>query len=232
MIRTAVVTGGAGAIGRAVATAFADSGAEVHVVDLSPETEVIAAEVGGIAHVLDVTDPDELAELSELTSVDVLVNGAGAWERVTLDELTPDAWRSSVDLNLNSSFFTTWACRAALRRSRGVVVNVASAIAFKGHAEMAHYVAAKAGMIGMTKALAMEFGQDGVRVNAVAPGLVNTARNTEIWGDRQAAMSAARALPLDLTVDDVVRAILYLTSGDARMMTGQTVVVDGGGYMH
>lgn len=230
---TAVITGGAGEIGRALARSFAEDGYTVHVVDLSPEATAVAELVGGIAHILDLSDSDAVTELSDIPRVDVLVNGVGVWPLTSFDDLTPLLWKKYVDINLNSSYFATWACRTALRAASGAVVNIASAIAFKGHAEMVHYAGAKAGVIGMTKALALALGPDGVRINAVAPGLISTERNESVWTDEQKkAFRETRALPVDLAVGDVVSTVRYLASSDARIITGQTLVIDGGAVMH
>ncbi len=232
MSRVAVVTGGAGEIGRALATGYAADGYTVHVVDLDEKARDVAASVGGVAHVVDVTSEEAAAQLSAIASIDVLVNGVGVWPLITFDDLSPTSWKKLIDINLNSSYAVTWACRGGLRAAKGAVVNIASAIALKGHPEMAYYAAAKAGVIGMTKALAPAFGADGVRINAVAPGLVATDRNQGVWGERQADFRATRALPVDIGVDDVVQAIRFLASPAARAITGQTLVVDGGTVMH
>ncbi len=232
MSATAVVTGGAGEIGRALVRSLAEDGYTVHVVDLDPDAAEVAASVGGIAHVIDVTDPDAVAELDEIPEIDVLINGVGVWPLATFDDLTPQRWQKLVDINLNSAYSVTWTCRRGLRAARGSVVSIASAIALKGHPEMAYYAAAKAGVIGMTKALAPAFGADGVRINAVAPGLVATNRNVGVWGERQDSFRAGRALPVDITVDDVVGVIRFFASPAARLVTGQTLVVDGGTVFH
>ena len=190
MSRVAVITGGAGEIGRALVGAYAADGYTVHVVDLSEAAEEVAAAAGGIAHVLDVTDEDAAAELASIPSIDVLVNGVGAWPLISFDELTPSTWKKYVDINLNSSYVVTWTCRDALRAASGAVVNIASAIALKGHPEMAYYAAAKAGVIGMTRSLAPALGADGVRINAVAPGLVATARNEGSLGSADSTIVA------------------------------------------
>lgn len=228
----AVITGGAGAIGRLLAAAFAEDGYQVHLVDASESVVDVAAQVGGVAHVLDATDADAVQTLAGIASVDVLINGIGVWPLVRVDDLDPASWRRFIDINLNSAYAVTWSCIAGLRAASGAVVNISSAIALKGHAEMVHYAAAKAGMIGMTKSLARALGPDLVRVNAVAPGLISTKRAVEAWGeDGQAAFRATRALPIDITTEDVVHAVRFLASPAARAITGQTLVVDGGTVM-
>ena len=229
----AIVTGAAGAIGRELAAGYARDGLHVHLVDASESVGELAAALGGTAHVLDATDPDAVRRLQEIPRVDVLVNGIGVWPLVPVDELSPEKWNRFMDINLNSAYSVTWSCIGGLRTASGAVVNIASALALKGHEQMVHYAAAKAGMIGMTRSLARALGADNVRVNAVAPGLVATERAVESWGDDgAAAFRATRALPIDITTSDVVEAVRFLGSQSARAITGQTLVVDGGTVMH
>src|SRR4051812_8167744 len=104
MSRVAVITGGAGEIGRALASAYAADGYDVHVVDLDEAARDVAASVGGTAHVLDVTGDAAATRLSTIPSIDVLVNGVGVWPLVAFDDLTPAAWKKYIDINLNSSY--------------------------------------------------------------------------------------------------------------------------------
>lgn len=232
MSPTAVVMGGAGAIGRLLAASFAQDGYIVHLADASESVIEAAATVNGVAHVLDATSAEATKELASIPAIDVLVNGIGAWPLIGVDDLTPEVWRGFIDINLNAAYTAIWSCVGSLRAARGAVVNISSAIALKGHAEMVHYAAAKAGMIGMTKSLARALGPDLVRVNAVAPGLVATPQAMESWGEQgQAAFRATRALPIDITADDVIQAVRFLASPAARAITGQTLVVDGGTVM-
>jgi NAD(P)-dependent dehydrogenase (short-subunit alcohol dehydrogenase family) len=229
----AVITGGAGDIGRSLARGYARDGYRVHLVDRSDSVLDAAADVAGVGHVLDLTDPAAVGALAAIDRVDVLVTAVGTWPLLTFDELTPDVWSTQVDINLNSTYFAIHSLRAGLRAARGSVVCIASAIALKGHPQMASYAASKAGVIGMAKALALALGPDGVRVNSVAPGLVSTDAQRELWGEeRAAAFRATRALDLDITTDDVVEAVRFLASPAAGSITGQTLVVDGGTVLH
>lgn len=230
---TVVVTGGAGEIGRRLVAAWAADGCRVHVVDVDPAARDVASAQGGVAHVLDLRDPAALGPLEGIDRVDVLVNGVGTWPTATFDELDPATFSRLVDVNLTTAYAATWACRTGLRAARGAVVNVTSAIGLKGHARMLAYAAAKAGLIGLTRSLALALGADGVRVNAVAPGLVDTGAAARTWtDDERAAFRASRALGTDLEAEDVVAAVRYLASGAARTVTGQTLVVDGGTVLH
>ncbi|MFB8385721.1 SDR family NAD(P)-dependent oxidoreductase [Microbacterium sp. NPDC055910] len=233
MTRTVLITGGAGEIGRALARGYADENTTVHLVDVADAVVEAAADVDGVAWRIDLSQADEVARLGEIERLDVLVNGVGYWPPTHVDELTPGEFARYVEINLTSAYSVTWTLRNALRAASGAVVSLSSAIAMKGHADMVHYAAAKAGVLGMTKSLALALGPDGVRVNAVAPGLVSTARNRAVWTpEQQAAFRATRALPVDVEIDDVVQAVRFLASRAARVVTGQTLVVDGGTVMH
>lgn len=228
-----VITGGAGEIGRALASAYVADGSEVHLVDRDLAVLSIAAELGATGHVVDLTDADAVAELDAIGRVDVLVTAVGTWPLLSFDELTPAIWSQQIDINLNSTYFAVHSLRAGLREARGSVVSIASAIALKGHPQMLSYAAAKAGVIGLVKALALSLGPDGVRVNAVAPGLVSTPSQQQLWGSGgAAAFRATRALDQDISTADVVAAVRYFASGAAASVTGQTLVVDGGTVMH
>lgn len=231
----AVFTGGAGEIGRALTERYLDEGFEVHLIDLAPGLEALAASFGErvVAHRIDVTDEDALAPLLALPQVDVLVNGIGVWPVTPFDELTPSLWKRYLDINLNTAYASTWACREGLRAASGAVVSIGSAVGFKGHPDLAFYSAAKAGVVGMTRSLALALGPDGVRVNAVAPGLVATPFALQNWGaEQEAAFRASRALDVRIETADVVDAIFFLASRAARTITGQTLVVDGGTVLH
>ena len=228
-----VITGGAGEIGRALAEKYLAGGSEVHLVDRNPAVVQIAADTGATGHVVDLTDADAVAVLGTIVRVDVLITAVGAWPLLAFDDLTPRVWASQIDINLNSTYYAVHTLRHGLRAANGSVVAVASAIALKGHPHMASYAAAKAGVIGMVKALALALGPDGVRVNAVAPGLVSTPAQQELWGpERAAAFRATRALDRDIATSDVVSSVMFLASDGAASVTGQTLVVDGGTVMH
>jgi len=230
---TVAITGGAGEIGRALARRYVADGAEVHLVDVAETVHDAADEIGATAWRLDLSDHAQIGALAQVGGLDILVNGVGYWPPTPFDELEPAEFARYLDINLTSSYAVTWMLRDALRARRGAVVTLSSAIALKGHGGMIHYAAAKAGVLGMTKSLALALGPDGVRVNAVAPGLVSTARNRGVWStEQQAAFRVARAMPVDIEIEDVVDAAVFLASPAARAITGQTLVVDGGTVLH
>lgn len=228
-----VITGGAGHLGQALVARAVARGDETHIVDVSPRVTDIAASLGATGHRVDMTNADEVATLAVLPRVDRLICGVGAWPRIPWTELTPERWNSLVSLNLTSAFLAVSTLTKALMSASGSVVLVGSAIALKGNPEMAHYAAAKAGLIGMAKSLALSLGPAGVRVNVVAPGLIETPDADHTWTleDRQ-KMWNQRALRRALTVDEVADPIDFLSGALSSGITGQTLVVDGGIVLH
>jgi 2-hydroxycyclohexanecarboxyl-CoA dehydrogenase len=240
--RTAFVTGGASGIGAATARRLADEGAAVAVADRDREgAEKVAADVGGFAVQVDVTDVESVragvaAAEDALGPIDVLVNnaGGGGFERfVDTDEA---AWDFVLGVNLRGAIACTHAVlRGMQERGMGVIVNVASEAGRIGAISGATYAAAKAGVIGFTKAVARESAAYGVRCNAVAPGPIETPLLNAAAEDAGRAGAAIKQGMIDATVmrrvgepDEVAAAIAYLASDDASYVTGHTLPVSGG----
>ena len=230
--KLALVTGGSRGIGRAIALELGRAGAEVVVGYRTgaDEAGAVAAEIGGRAVQTDVSDAESAKALVEAAGdVDVLVNNAGLTRDGVLARMSDDDWRTVIDTNLSSVFFT---CRAAartmMRRRSGAIVNVSSIVGVHGNWGQTNYAASKAGIIGFTKSLAKELGSRNVRANVVAPGYVKT-QLTDVLPEG-ATQTMLDATPLGRLGDpeDVAGAVRFLCSDDARFVTGAVLLVDGG----
>ena len=220
--RLVFITGGSGCIGGAIARAFAEAGGYDVVYTYNSRPVEIA---GCVGVPLDVRDTARVAELAEAYEADVLINNAGV-SRIGLFQDTSDGdWRDIIDTNLTGAFNCTRAfLLAMLRRKGGCVINIASVWGVVGASCEVAYSSAKAGLIGMTKALAKEVGLSGVRVNCIAPGVIESPMNGFLAGDEP--IFADIALGRMGKPSDVAQAALWLAG--AEYVTGQTVNVCGG----
>ena len=239
--RKALVTGGAKGIGRAIADRLATEGATVCVLG---RDQAALAECGHDYLVADVTDDAELADaLKRLGPLDILVNNAGAAFSATFGRHTRTDWNTMLAVNLTSCFVATQLVLPAMvERGWGRIVSVASTASLKGYAYTAAYCAAKHGLLGLTRALAVETARTGVTVNAVCPGFTDTALvgravETIVAKTGQTAEAAiaalARSNPQGRLVQpaEVAGAVAYLCREEAASLTGQAVVVAGGEVM-
>lgn len=237
--RVALVTGGGAGIGRASAQALAQAGAHVAVTDIDrAAAEAVAAEVGGEAHRLDVSDEAGVAAVVEAIAgrhgrIDILINNAGFGARVPSTELPTERWRQVMAVNLDGSFFCARAVgRHMLAAGQGAVVNLASIMGLVGGAHYPNlaYHSAKGALVNFTRALACEWAPRGVRVNAVAPTFARTRLTDALLADEAMAARLTADTPLGrfAEAEEVAAAILFLASDAASMITGVTLPVDGG----
>jgi 2-hydroxycyclohexanecarboxyl-CoA dehydrogenase len=236
--KTALVTGGASGIGAATVRRLAAEGADVVVADLNHEgAREIAAEVGARAVAVDVTDPRSVQDAVEATGpFEILVNNAGNDRFAFFVNTDETLWDFVIDVNLKGVLAVTHAVLPAMHdRGGGSIVNVASEAGRVGSQGSAVYSAAKAGVIGFTKAIARESARYGVRCNAVAPGPIETpllnsapAQLGELGDRLKQGMIAATAMRRIGEPDEVAAAIAFLSSEDASYVTGQTLNVSGG----
>lgn len=238
--KVVLVTGGARGIGKAVSRRFHELGAEVIVFGRNLEAgRAFAAELsargkGATAYACDVADATQVDSavdevLKARGKIDVLVNNAGITEDGLLVRMKDEAWQRVLDINLAGAFRMMRAvARPMLKARGGSIVNITSVVGLVGNAGQANYCAAKAGLIGLTKSAAREFGSRHVRVNAVAPGLVETDMTSTMTEDQKKTL--AGTLPLGRTAkpEDIVGAVCFLASEEAAYITGQVLAVDGG----
>ena len=252
--RRAVITGGARGLGYAIARRFAEAGADVFLGDINDSGAADAAKAltqdfgrPAAAAPLDVTDSASMARFAmaaeqAMGGIDIWVNNAGIFPAAILTETTDEQWDLVHDVNLRGTFL---GCREAGTRmghaGRGVIINITSVSGYRGRASLAHYVAAKHGVAGLTKALALELGPKGVRVVAISPAMTETpglqeqraryAENAEAAQSfRELEQKIVATVPLRRLghPDDVARVALFAASDLAAFVTGTTVFCDGG----
>jgi 3-oxoacyl-[acyl-carrier protein] reductase len=222
--QVAVVTGGSRGIGRGIAARLEADGAQVEILDLAgtppvdvTDEQAVRAAVAGI--------------LERHGRIDILVNNAGIYPHLPFDQLDYADWRRVLELNLDAAFLCSHAVYPTLKeRGYGRIVNISSAAVHVGPPGMAHYLASKAGLIGLTRSLAAEAGAHGITVNAITPGFVETPgvladpAEVELFD----LIVAEQAVPRRGQPEDIAECVAYLVSPAAGFITGQTLNVDGG----
>lgn len=238
--KIAVVTGAGRGIGRAIVKAFAAAGADVACVSRSAANAAQAAEevrsAGRRAWTIaaDVADPASVAEaasrvLAEAGRVDILVNNAGITRDGLIARMSDEDWDRVLDTNLRGAFLLIRAfTRAFLKQRSGRIINISSIVGLIGNAGQANYAASKAGLIGLTRSVAKEFGSRQVTCNAIAPGFIETDMTAALTPAQREALLGKIPLGILGSADDVAAAALYLAGPGGRYVTGQVLTVDGG----
>jgi 3-oxoacyl-[acyl-carrier protein] reductase len=244
--RVALITGASRGIGRAIAVDLAANGYDVALLGrdgaaLAETASAVAAARSGaraLTHIVDVTDSAALeavvgAVLTEGGRLDAVVANAGQSQDGLILRFKPADLDRLLEVNLKSAFALSAAVAKPMIRARaGAIVFVSSIVGISGNAGQTAYAATKAGLLGLTRSLAKELGSRNVRVNAVAPGLIETAMTADLPDAARAAFLGGIALGRPGTPEDVAGVVTFLASDAARYVTGQTIVVDGGGLMY
>lgn len=245
--RVAIVTGAAGGLGRVFCLALAAAGARIVAVDLNDDslkqtaTTVTAAEGEIIPLVVNVTSEADTLKMVEATleqwgRVDILVNNAalyGTLSRQPFYELAIEEWDRVMAVNLKGPWLCARAVYPAMKKQgKGKIINIASATFFSGSPLWSHYVASKGGLIGLTRSLAREVGDDGICVNAIAPGFTLTEASRSVMPDAEHYGIVRGAIKRAEQPEDMAGLVVFLASDASDFITGQTIVVDGGRQMY
>jgi 3-oxoacyl-[acyl-carrier protein] reductase len=242
--RTALVTGGAKGIGRSCCLRLAEAGADVAINYLTSgeqarETADLVRQAGVRAHLVraDVSSAEQVAAMVDevagtLGPVDLLINNAGVFHLLPHEETSPEIWQKTLDVNLTGAYLVTWAVKPGMiERGFGRIVNIASIAGLRPRPMSIAYAASKAGLIGLTQSLAEALAPHNIRVNAIAPGLIDTEILSGVSQQRIDAIVEATPLGRIGRGADVAAAALFLLSEESSFMTGQTLVVCGGRVM-
>lgn len=237
--KTVIVTGGAGGIGEAITRAFTAQGSRVGVLDRdTARGERVQEELGEAIRFVscDVTDIDGLKAAIQgvrdaFGPIDCLINNAAHDERHKTLEVTEAYWDGRIAVNLKHQFFAAQAVLPDMMAARsGAIVNLGSCSWIIGQGGMAAYTASKSAVLGLTRSLARDFGEYGIRVNAVAPGWIMTERQLELWvtPETEKSIYENQCLKRRLVPEDIARVVVFLCSEDASAITSQHHIVDGG----
>jgi len=240
--KVALVTGAARGLGKAYCLALAREGANVVAVDVADcvatANEVQAHEVKALSLKLDISTERDTLEMvhkavERFGKLDILVNNAAISPQQPIDDISFADWRKVLSVDLDGVFLCLKAAIPQMKKQRyGRIVNIASSTFFMPYPDLSHYIAAKAGVIGLTRALAVELGEYGITVNALSPGLTKTERTADIPDEVWNFQVSLQAIRRPEVPADLVATVVFLASDDAAFITGQTICVDGGFVKH
>ena len=246
--KVAIVTGAAKGMGKADSIKLAGAGAKVMLADIDMAgCQAVAEEIkkmGKTAMAMK-CDSSNKADINNLVSetvkkfgkIDILVNNAGVYPFQPFFEMTEESFMKVININLKGYFLMAQACAREMQKNqpnrkgqRGSIINIASIAAIVGFPGLVHYCGSKGGVVGMSKAMALELAPLGIRVNNIAPGAINTpgTHTTEMTKEQQAAMIAPIPMKRQGEAEEIANAVLFLASDESSYMTGSTMVVDGG----
>lgn len=235
--KMALVTGATGGIGGAIAKALHEQGATVGISGRNQDKlKTLASELGDRVHVLpaDLSSPEGATELvknaiESMGQIDILVNNAGLTRDGLSMRMKDEDWSDVIDVNMTSTFKLAQACQRGMMKNRfGRIINIASVVGVTGNPGQCNYVASKAGMIGWSKAMAMEVASRGITVNCVAPGFIATAMTDALNDEQKNKINATIPAGKMGTSEDIAAAVVYLASNEAGYVTGTTTHVNGG----
>lgn len=235
-----IITGAAGGIGRALTTRFLNEGAKVCAVDISREVlDKLSADFNTSSELFtvaaDISSEESTKHLHDKVkekwgAADVVINNAGWFPFTEFEDISFEEWQKVISINLNGNFLMTKALLPLLKQSKaGRIINISSGSILNPPPNQTHYVSAKAGVIGYTRALAVSLGKYNITVNAITPGLTATPSLVKsVPAEMIDKLAANGAIKRRQTAEDLVGAIAFLSSDDAAFVTGQTINVDGG----
>ena len=234
--KVVLITGASGGIGKAIAKKFAEAQAKVALNDIAPAEEALKSfsqEIGGKYFLADVSKFEEVEKMveniqKEFGRLDVLVNNAGITQDRTLAKMTKEEWQKVIDIDLTGVFNCTKVALPLIIANQGKIISISSLVGQRGNFGQTNYAAAKAGIIGFTKALSKEVGRFGVTVNAIAPGLIETRLTENLPPELKETIKKFTPLGRFGKPEEVASLIFFLASEEASFITGAVINIDGG----